>query len=331
MITNAARVSIRVADLTVRFASARGPVDAVRGISFSLTAGSVTALVGESGSGKSASLAALLGLAPREAEIGGRLTIGDRTIALADRAGLAPLRGRVFGAVFQDPGASLDPMMRIGDQVAELYRTGRGLGRADAAREAIAALGRVGLPHPALRAKAYPHMLSGGQKQRVAIAMALAGNPAILLADEPTTALDPTVQAQVVALLGSLVAASMGLLIVSHDLALAIEIADRIIVLYAGRIVEEGPVEAIARRPLHPYSRALAAASLAFEDDGAAAVGAHPFAELAGQAPAPGEAITGCAFAPRCPAAFAPCRERTPLPIEHDGRRVACHLYAVEA
>ncbi|MQT11372.1 ABC transporter ATP-binding protein [Segnochrobactrum spirostomi] len=329
---SAAPLSLRIDDLAVRFAGARGPVEAVRGISFSLAAGSVTALVGESGSGKSASLAALLGLAPTDAEIGGTLTIGERTIALADRASLAGLRGTVFGAVFQDPGASLDPMMRIGDQVAELYRTGRRLGRADAAREAVAALGRVGLPDPALRARAYPHMLSGGQKQRVAIAMALAGNPAILLADEPTTALDPTVQAQVVALLGSLVAAGMGLLIVSHDLALAIEIADRIIVLYAGRIVEEGPAEAIARRPLHPYSQALAAASLAFEDGADTADAAdRPFPELPGQAPAPGEIIQGCAFAPRCAAAFEPCRERTPLPIAHDSRRVACHLYPGEA
>jgi oligopeptide/dipeptide ABC transporter ATP-binding protein len=308
--------------LTVHFPGRGGGVQAVRGVDLDLAAGQVTTLIGESGSGKSTVLLALAGLLPGRARIGGSLTLaghsGDVLPPGPARAGIA---GREIGVVFQNPGASLNPVLTVGDQVDEVVRVHRGLSAAAARAETLALFARCGIGDAEARAAAYPHQLSGGLKQRVAIAAALAGGPRLILADEPTTALDATVQAQILDLMLDLVdREGVGLLIVTHDMGVAGSIADRLAVMYAGRIVETGPAAAVVGRPAHPYSAALAAAAL---PPGAASTRSdQPFPALppaAGPVP-PG----GCAFAPRCAVATDRCRAEDPALAPVGAAMVAC-------
>lgn len=304
---------LELAGLSVAF---RGPagrrVEAVRGVDLVLGRGEVLALIGESGSGKSTILLAMAGLLPAAAEVSGSMRLtgveGDLLARGADRRGIA---GRRIGMVFQNPGASLNPVLAAGEQVAEVLHVHRGMGHA----EAQALLARVGIGDAAARAKAFPHQLSGGLKQRVAIAAALAGGPDILFADEPTTALDATVQAGVVDLLLDLVDRDgLGLVLVTHDLALAGAMADRVAVLYAGQVVEAAPAAALVAAPAHPYTAALAAAA-------APAAAGGPFPELPPAGPLPAQ---GCAFAPRCPLAIPRCRAAAPALAPFGAGQVAC-------
>ncbi|MGW5448249.1 ATP-binding cassette domain-containing protein [Streptomyces asiaticus] len=262
MTTHAPVLEIR--DLHVDFRLATGPVHAVRGVSLAAHAGETLAVVGESGSGKSATMLAALRLNPEPPCVypGGEILLDGRDLLALPEKRLREVRGNDVAMVFQDPMTSLDPLQRIGNQVAEVLRTHRGASRAGARAEAVRALDEVGIPDPELRARQYPHELSGGLRQRVMIATALVGRPRVLIADEPTTALDVTVQRQILDLLAELRARhGMAVVLVTHDLGVVAETADRVVVMNAGRVVEHGTVAEVFETPRQQYTRDLLAAT----------------------------------------------------------------------
>ena len=307
-------------DVTVRFPSVNGAVDAVRGVDLDIAAGEVFGLVGESGSGKSALARALLGLnhppfSGHRTEIGGSAVLrgqgGPVDLIGASEVQREAVRAREVAMIFQDALSALNPVMRVDLQVIEALRAARpGLTRAEAAAEAARLLSRVGLEEAAARARRYPHQLSGGQRQRAMIAIAMARRPRLLIADEPTTALDVAVQARVLELLKALQAdRGMAMLFITHDLSVVRRIADRVAVMYAGRIVETGPVAQILDRPRHPYTQGLLQSRPGYRVRGQG---------LTGTAPDPRAVPPGCAFAPRCPQVDAICQSLPPL---RDGAR----------
>jgi oligopeptide/dipeptide ABC transporter ATP-binding protein len=311
---------LEVDDLAVRFALPAGPLVAVDGVSYRLEAGRTLGVVGESGSGKSVTALAILQLLPRTAAITrGRVLWQGQDVARASAATMRGIRGRHVSLVFQDPMSALNPAMTVGTQVAESLRLHTDLSRDGARDGAVHWLGRVGLPDPARQADYYPHELSGGMRQRVMIAIALACRPQVLIADEPTTALDVTVQARILDLLLDLQAElGLALQFISHNLAVISEIADEIAVMYAGTIVELGPAEAVLGDPRHPYTRALLAA---VPRPGSR----RPPVPIAGTVPAPSARPTGCLYLERCPIAVAACRNLRPaLDQLNADRRVAC-------
>jgi peptide/nickel transport system ATP-binding protein len=302
-----------VRDLHVTFASAAGAVHALRGASLRIGEGEIVGLVGESGSGKSVLGLTALGLLPREPapRVSGAAVLGDLDMVAASDDERRARRGVWIGAVFQDPMTSLNPSMRVGRQVAEAGGRGR----------VVELLAATGIPEPESKAHAYPHELSGGLRQRVMISMALARKPRLIVADEPTTALDVTVQARVLDLLVDAARREhVALLLVTHDLGVAARICDRIAVAYAGRVVEDGPAAAILAAPRHPYTVGLLASRPRL--DGAIAGGDLP--TLPGQPPDPRRPVNGCAFAERCPAADASCALQPPVHLGGD-RRDECH------
>ncbi|WP_041999018.1 ABC transporter ATP-binding protein [Streptomyces sp. AcH 505] len=247
--------------LGVTFTTENGDVPAVRGVSLHVRPGETLALVGESGSGKSTVALAAIGLLPGNARATGRASVGTTDVVAASEADLAKLRGRKVSMVFQEPATALDPLTRVGKQIAEVVRNHRSLSAADAAKEAVTLLRRVGIPDPEQRAAAFPFQLSGGQRQRVVIAMAIANGPSLLIADEPTTALDVTVQAEILDLLRELaVDSGTGVLLVTHNMGVVADFADRVAVMLQGEIVETGPVEDVLLRPTHDYTKRLLAA-----------------------------------------------------------------------
>ncbi|GCB45190.1 ABC transporter ATP-binding protein [Streptomyces sp. NL15-2K] len=252
---------LRIEDLGVTFSTDTGEVPAVRDVSLHVRPGETLALVGESGSGKSTVALAAMGLLPGNARASGRVTVDGTEIVGAGEAELARLRGRTASMVFQEPATALDPLTRVGRQIAEVVRNHRPVSRAEAAREAVELLRRVGIPEPELRVSAFPFQLSGGQRQRVVIAMAIANSPGLLIADEPTTALDVTVQADVLDLLRGLAAdTGTGVLLVTHNMGVVADFADRVAVMLRGEVVETGSVEEVLLRPRHEYTRRLLAA-----------------------------------------------------------------------
>ena len=296
---------LEVEHLTIALWTAREGVAQVRDVSFALPAGGTLGIVGESGSGKSLTALALMGLLPDAAQVSGRVRFEGQDVTRMPEAQLCALRGAAMAMVFQEPMTALNPLHRIGDQIAEPLRLHRGLGRAAAHAQAMALMQRVGLQDPQRRAKSYPHELSGGQRQRAMIAMALACGPKLLIADEPTTALDATTQAQILDLIAGLVAdAGMALLLVSHDLAVIAQNVAHVLVMYAGQIVESGAVASVLAHPAHPYTRALLAARPGLS-------GAR-LATIAGAAPRPGDLPQGCSFAPRCGFSTAQCTAAPP-------------------
>jgi peptide/nickel transport system ATP-binding protein len=263
-------------DLGVVFTTESARVPAVRGVSLEVRPGETLALVGESGSGKSTVALAAMGLLPGNARVTGRAAVAGTDVVGADEAGLARLRGRTVSMVFQEPATALDPLTRIGKQITEVIRNHHDVSAREAAARAVDLLRRVGIPEPERRASAYPFQLSGGQRQRVVIAMAIANDPALLIADEPTTALDVTVQAEILDLLRRLAAETgTGVLLVTHNMGVVADFADRVAVMYQGRLVESGTVEDVLLRPTHDYTRRLLAAvprlEVALPDDAAAA------------------------------------------------------------
>ncbi|MEZ5099371.1 MAG: ABC transporter ATP-binding protein [Thermoleophilia bacterium] len=317
----AAERLLEVRDLSVRFSTPDGPLQAVDRLSFDLDRGETLGIVGESGSGKTVACLALLGLLPDGAEVSGSARLGDDDLlALRGRA-LRRVRGRRVAMVFQDPFSCLHPLLRVGDQLAEAVRAHERASRREAHERAIEALAAVGVPSPRERARDYPHQWSGGMRQRAMIAMALLHRPDVLLADEPTTALDVTVQAQILELFEQVKREfSIGIVLVTHDLGVVAEAAQRVLVLYAGRAAEQGTAEQVLGAPRHPYTWGLLGA-LPREDGGGrlqAIEGAPP--SLVGLPP-------GCAFAPRCAHRLDACVERTPaLDDAPDGHAAACHL-----
>jgi peptide/nickel transport system ATP-binding protein len=301
---------LSIADLTVTLATRRGPARAVAGVAWSVHRGETFALVGESGSGKSMTVLAATGLAPPAARVSGRVDLlgEDLTAAPPDRR--RRLRGRHIGFVFQDPMTTLNPVLTIGRQVAEAGEEHLGMTRRQARERATDLLALVGIPEPAQRIDAYPHQFSGGMRQRAVIAMALACDPDLLIADEPTTALDVTTQAQIVELIAD-VQRRLGTAIVwiTHDLGVVAGIADTVAVMYGGRIVEQGPVDAVFATPSHPYTRALLAAR---PTPGG---GGGDLPAIPGAPPNPLDLPAGCAFWPRCTIRADPRCERELPPL----------------
>jgi oligopeptide/dipeptide ABC transporter ATP-binding protein len=366
-------VLLELHNLTVEFPSPQGPVAAVRDISLSLASGETLALVGESGSGKSVTSLAIMGLLPPQAHISGSVVFEGRDLAAARSADLQKLRGLRLAMIFQEPMTALNPVMRVGDQIAEAVlahasATGsnalpdspggwptsarvwrmwgpnakaegaphlpqladvglcqdsaggphphvvgecgdrKAITRATARQRAIEAMREVAIPSPERRSHDYPHQLSGGQRQRVMIAMAIVNRPALLIADEPTTALDVTVQAQILELLADLRRRlGLAMLFVSHDLAVVRRVADHISVMYAGRIVESGPSGEIFAHPAHPYTRGLLGSIPTLKTDRH-----QPLAAIVGSVPSPAALPSGCSFAPRCPLCIPACEAAMP-------------------
>ncbi|MFJ5288266.1 dipeptide ABC transporter ATP-binding protein [Streptomyces sp. NPDC088348] len=292
---------------------------AVRGVSFSLRRGEVLGLVGESGSGKSATALAVLGLLPGNAAVRGSVRLdGTELVGASDRE-LSAVRGSRIGMVFQDPLSAFTPVYRIGDQIAEAVRAHQDIPRAAARARAVELLDLVGIPEPGLRAQSYPHEFSGGMRQRAMIAMAMANNPDVILADEPTTALDVTIQAQVLDVLRTAQRETgAALVLVSHDLGVIAGAADRVAVMYAGRIVESAPAEELFERPRMPYTLGLIGAVPRLDTAGEVLV------PIPGSPPTAGSTGPGCPFAPRCPLAGEPCLTAEPALRTVDGHAVAC-------
>ena len=303
---------------------------AVTDASYSVCRGEALAIVGESGSGKTVMNLAPLGLLPGgvRAVVGGSVKVGDEDLTQASEDRLTQIRGRKIGVVFQDPLSALNPNRRVGPQIEEVYRLRLGLDRNSAHRRAIELLGMVGIPEPERRLRLFPHEMSGGMRQRVMIAIAIAAGPELLIADEPTTALDVTIQAQLLELLVRLQKQlKMAMVLITHDIGVVARVADRVAVMYAGTIVELGAVRDVLKRPRHPYTRALLAAVPAPD----AAVGSR-FTGLAGSPPDLSTTPVGCAFAPRCPLAQPECRLAAPaLALVEGDHRAACWVTAPQA
>jgi len=301
---------LEVNDLTVSFATDGGVVRAVTGVSFGLAAGEILAIVGESGSGKSVTAQTLIGLtrAPNTT-ISGSVRFDGAELTSLDDDGLRGVRGERIAMIFQDPMTSLNPVYRVGDQMIEMIRAHRDVSKREARERAVDLLRSVGIPNPERRVHDYPHEFSGGMRQRVMIAMALSLDPDVLIADEPTTALDVTVQAQILRLLDQLNRErGLAVVLITHDLGVVAEIADRVAVMYAGQIVEEATLDELFYDPLHPYTWGLLG-SLARLDR----PNPERLAQILGQPPSLLNPPTGCRFAPRCPHEFDKCAEPPPL------------------
>lgn len=319
--TAAASPIVDVRGLTVEFGGGAAPVRAVAGVDLALATGEVLALLGESGSGKSVTLRALMRLLPaNRAKIGGHIRVDGHDVLAMPAPELTDYRGRTVAMIFQDPGLALDPVYCVGDQIAEAVVRHDGVSFKEGRARALELFERVRIPSPGRRLDNYPHEMSGGMRQRAMIALALACRPKVLLADEPTTALDATVQIQVLLLLRQLQRElGLAVIFVTHDIGVAVEVADRIAVMYAGRIVESGPCRAVIRTPAHPYTQGL----LASRAGGSARKGGRLEA-IPGAPPDLAHLPPGCAFAPRCRHAEAACTAAVPadmaLTADHTAR-----------
>jgi oligopeptide/dipeptide ABC transporter ATP-binding protein len=300
---------LRVRDLSVRFVTRDRTVRAVEGISFDVKPGEVVGLVGESGCGKSVTSLAILGLQEQPAgRLTGSIRLGENELIGMPESGLRKIRGNRISMIFQDPLTSLNPYLRIGEQLAEVLELHRGLRGAAASARMLEIMSQVGIPGEE-RLRAYPHQLSGGMRQRVCIAMALLCDPELLIADEPTTMLDVTIQAQILDLLRSLrQTRKMSILFITHDLGVVSELCDRVIVMYAGRIVEQAPTAELLDSPLHPYTEALLKSTPRVDVAGGGTL--HPIGGLPPRLP--DEKLEECAFAPRCPRVREGCRKAEP-------------------
>jgi peptide/nickel transport system permease protein len=331
--------TLRVDNLRTHLAAGHGVVKAVDGISFTVGRGETLAVVGESGSGKSMTGLSILGLVPQPA---GRIVSGEigfrgrddvvRDLVKLDDASLQAIRGNEIAMIFQEPMTSLNPVYRIGTQITEAVQRHRPVSGAEARAVAIRMIETVGIPDAARRVDDFPHQLSGGMRQRAMIAMALACNPSLLIADEPTTALDVTIQAQILDLLRRLrreTTGGMSILFITHNFGVVAEMADRVLVMYAGRIVEEADVRTIFARPRHPYTRGLLAS---IPESGSSALPSRErplLKAIPGTVPAPSEQIVGCAFAPRCAHAQPACRAGDPPLVDiAPGHRSRCHRWS---
>jgi peptide/nickel transport system ATP-binding protein len=312
--------AVQLENLTVEFVRRDRQVKAVNGVSLSLMRGEILTILGESGSGKSVTLRALMGLMPDYARLTGKVSVMGRDVAAMTRAERAAIRGPVVSMIFQEPMTALDPVFTIGDQIAEIIMTHEGIDKRSAMKRALELLEMVSIPSAARRLKNYPHEMSGGMRQRAMIAMALACRPSVLLADEPTTALDVTVQIQILLLLRQLQAElGMAVVFVTHDVGVAAEISDKVGVMYAGRLVETGSVTDVLGQRSHPYTEGLLSSTVHGGMRG------KPLDMIRGQPPNLATLPVGCAFAPRCNYAVDRCHKVDAPDVElAAGRTVRC-------
>jgi peptide/nickel transport system ATP-binding protein len=318
---------LSVRDLSVGFAMRRGTLTAVDSVSFDIAAGEVLGVVGESGAGKSLMGAAIIGLIePPGRVMGGEVRLAGQRIDALPAEAMRRVRGRRIGMVFQDPLTSLNPLYRIGDQIIETIRAHARVTEALARERAIALLQEVGIQGARERIDSYPHAFSGGMRQRVVLALALCAEPDLLIADEPTTALDVSIQAQIIALLKRLCRErNTAVMLITHDMGVIAETADRVAVMYAGRIVEIGPVRAVVRTPSHPYTRGLMGAIPTADS------AQERLVQIGGTMPRLTAIPDGCAFHPRCAQAFDRCRRARPERMPAGASEAACWLFAQSA
>jgi oligopeptide/dipeptide ABC transporter ATP-binding protein len=312
---------LEVRGLTTAFQTGRGEISAIEDISFDLDEGEILGIVGESGSGKSVTALTIMGLLPQPpARIAaGSVRFAGEELTTAAESRMEKIRGAGISMVFQEPMTSLNPVFTIGEQIMETVRAHESLSAAAQRDRAIEMLDRVGIPSATRRLNDYPHQLSGGQRQRVMIAMALACRPKLLIADEPTTALDVTIQAQVLDLLMDLRdELGMAIIVITHNMGVIAEVADRVLVMYAGRIVEQSPVAALFDAPQHPYTQGLLACVPTLQQD------RHRLIAIPGSLPEPTRRPSGCRFAPRCTFRIDACRAAIPPLVMQDDRAVAC-------
>jgi peptide/nickel transport system ATP-binding protein len=325
---------LSVRNLRAHFATRNGVVRAVDGLSFDVGAGETVAIVGESGCGKSVTSLSILRLLDEPpAKLAGSVLFAGRDLVSLDEPGMRQLRGNEISMVFQEPMTSLNPLLTVGRQLAEPMILHQGLGEAKARERAVEMLTLVGIPSPERRIKEYPHQLSGGMRQRVMIAMAIACNPKILVADEPTTALDVTIQAQILDLMRDLqTRIGSAIILITHDLGVVAEMAQRVIVMYAGRKVEDASIEDIFRNPRHPYTRGLLEAVPRLGSSASESTSRQRLAEIAGTVPSLIAPLLGCAFAGRCTIARDVCRRVVPALREiSTDHTAACHFAEEQA
>ncbi len=315
---------LSVRDLRVEFVTRRAVLKAIDGVSFDIAKGEVLGVVGESGAGKSVTGSAVIGLIDPPGRIaGGEIWLSGTRIDNLSPEEMRKVRGRRIGMIFQDPLTSLNPLYRVGEQLIETIQTHTNLSAAAARKRAIDLLVEVGIPAPERRIDGYPHEFSGGMRQRVVIALALCAEPELIIADEPTTALDVSVQAQIIALLKRLGREhGTAIMLVTHDMGVIAETADRVAVMYSGRIAEIGPVRDVVQNPLHPYATGLMGAIPSLAQDADARL-----VQIPGSMPRLSAIPPGCPFHPRCPHAWERCTRDRPEPIQRAAHRVACHLY----
>ena len=315
---------LEVEHLRVQFPTRRGTLTAVDDVSFEIGEGEVLGVVGESGAGKSITGTAIIGLIEPPGRIaGGRILFEGERIDDLPYEKLRRIRGKRIGTIFQDPLTSLNPLYSIGRQLVETILTHTELTQAQARRRAIDLLAEVGIPSPAQRVDHYPHQFSGGMRQRVVVALALCANPRLVIADEPTTALDVSIQAQIIALLKKLCREhGTAVMLITHDMGVIAETADRVAVMYAGRVVEVGPLREVVKRPRHPYTVGLMGSIPKLEGERSRLV------QIDGSMPRLDRIPAGCAFHPRCPQAFARCERERPELMSDGLARAACWLYA---
>lgn len=317
---------LNVRDLSICFDTRHGPLRAVDGITFDLAPGEILGMVGESGAGKSLTGTAITGLLERPGRIDrGEIRFEGQRIDNLGKEEMRRLRGRKIGAIFQDPLTSLNPLMTVGQQLIQTIRTHLPLGRDAARTRAIDLLAEVGIPAPEARVDQYPHEFSGGMRQRVVIALALCANPALVIADEPTTALDVSIQSQILELLRKMCCDhGAAVILVTHDMGVIAETADRVAVMYSGRVVEIGPVEKVVKDPHHPYTAGLMQSIPRIGSK------VERLTQIEGAMPRLTALPEGCAFHPRCPKAMDICRRQKPKSLPVDGGQVACHLFQEE-
>jgi len=320
-----AETLLEVNGLTTDFVMNKGTVHAVIDVSFTVRAGEVLAVVGESGSGKSVTALSVMGLLQHPGRIvSGEILYKGRDLLALSKSEMRDIRGNHISMIFQEPMTSLNPVFTIENQLTESIRTHMDLDQKAAVARAVDMLRLVGIPSPEKRIRDYPHQMSGGMRQRVMIAMALSCNPDLLIADEPTTALDVTIQAQILALLGDLrEKIGMAVLLITHDLAVVAETADRVVVMYCGQVVEETTAEELFERPLHPYTLGLLESIPSMEDTDSV----EPLYMIPGMVPNPLNMPKGCAFADRCSRRMERCRHEMPELYEAEGRRLRCFLF----
>jgi peptide/nickel transport system ATP-binding protein len=318
---------LEVRDLRVEFPTRRGALRALDGVSFDIAPGEILGIVGESGAGKSLTGAAIIGLLEPPGRVcGGQILLQGQRIDDLPREAMRRLRGKQIGAIFQDPLTALNPLYSVGRQLVETLRTHLPLSAAQARDRAIDLLRQTGIPAPEARLAQYPHEFSGGMRQRVVIALALAGEPRLVIADEPTTALDVAVQAQIIRLLRAVTQAhGASVMLITHDMGVIAETCDRVAVMYAGRIVEIGPVDEVIHRPAHPYTAGLMASVPSLDDAGGR------LAQIQGALPRLDEIPAGCAFHPRCPKASPRCSGERPDLALVRRTRAACWWPIIES